>query len=80
LHEGNPGVSHTRAETRFWTLGRIIGVLLGALVIVLAALNFQPVEVSFVVFRVNMPLFFLIVIVLAIGFVAGGWLLRTRSR
>ena len=66
-------------EPSFWTGGRIFGLLLGALVVVLAVVNFDPVEVNFLVLRVSLPLFFLIVGVLLIGF-AWGWLSRRQPR
>ena len=67
------------AESTFWTRGRIIGLVLAILVVVLAILNFDPIEVNFLVFRLSMPLFFLIVGALLIGF-AWGWLTTRPSR
>jgi uncharacterized integral membrane protein len=67
----------TSTEASFWTLGRILGLSLATLVVVLAIVNFNQVEINFLVFRVSVPLFFLIVGVLLIGFV-WGWLSRRR--
>jgi uncharacterized integral membrane protein len=76
---GHP-VSQTRAtEATFWTTGRVIGLGLAILVLLLAIANFDPIEVNFLVFRLTVPLFFLIVGVLLIGF-AWGWLSKRRSR
>ena len=69
----------TSTGASFWTLGRILGLSLAALVVVLAIVNFNQVEINFLVLRVNVPLFFLIVGVLLIGFV-WGWLSRRPSR
>jgi uncharacterized integral membrane protein len=64
--------------TSFWTAGRIVAAFLGLIVLALAAANFDSVEVNFLLFKVTLPLFFLIVGTLVIGYVAG-WLLK-RSR
>jgi len=76
---GHPVAQSKATEATFWTPGRIIGLLLGVLVLLLAIANFSPVEVNFLVFRVTVPLFFLIVGVLLIGF-AWGWLTKRQSR
>ena len=74
-------MSHRETATAatFWTLGRILGLSLAALVVVLAIVNFDPVEINFLVLRVRVPLFFLIIGVLLIGFV-WGWLSRRLGR
>lgn len=59
----------------FWTAGRIIAAALAVLVLALAVANFASVEVNFLFFRVTLPLFFLIVGSLAIGYVVG-WLTK----
>jgi uncharacterized integral membrane protein len=72
-------MSEQRQGPGFFTPSRIAGIALGILVIALAAANFDPVEVSLLIARFDLPLFFLIVVVLLIGY-AAGWLLRGRSR
>ncbi len=65
----------TVSRPGFWTAGRILALVLGILVLALAVANFSTVEVNFLFFRLTMPLFFLIVGSLAIGYVVG-WLTK----
>lgn len=63
----------------FWTGGRILSVVLLLVVVAWAIANWSDVEVSFLFASLTLPLSVVIVIVLAIGYVAG-WLNRGRSR
>jgi uncharacterized integral membrane protein len=66
-------------QASFWTAGRIVAAALGILVLALAVANFSSVEVNFLFFRLTMPLFFLIVGSLAIGYVVG-WLTKRGAK
>jgi len=68
----------TAPAPSFWTTGRVVALLLGLIVLALAVANFDPVEVNFLLFKLTLPLFFLIVGALAIGYIAGWLLKRTR--
>lgn len=59
----------------FWTPGRVLAAILVGLVLVLAAVNFDSVAVNLLVLKLTLPLFFLVVGALAIGYVVG-WLSR----
>lgn len=58
-------------------LGRILAFLLAALVVGFAAVNLEQVHVNFLAFSVTVPLFVLIIGVVAVGFLAG---LMSRGR
>jgi uncharacterized integral membrane protein len=57
----------------------IIAIVLVVILVVFALLNFQTVNVSFLVFQVDLPLFIVLVIMGAIGFLAG-WLVAGRRK
>lgn len=65
----------TSAGSSFWTPGRILAALLAIVVLALAVANFEGVEISFLLFKVTLPLFVLIVGSLVIGYLVG-WLSR----
>jgi uncharacterized integral membrane protein len=52
-------------------LYRALAFLLGALVVAFAAMNLEQVHVNFLAFSVTVPLFVLIIGVVAVGFLAG---------
>ena len=58
-------------------LSRILAFGLGAVVVVFAVVNSEKVHVNFLAFSVTVPLFVLIIGVVAVGFLAG---LLSRGR
>ncbi len=58
-------------------VGRILAFLLAALVVGFAVVNLEQVHVNFIAFSVTVPLFVLIIGVVAVGFLAG---LLSRGR
>lgn len=70
--------STTSTETGFWTISRIVAVIIGLLVIALAAANFDSIQVNFLIFKLTVPLFVLIVGSLVIGYVVGWLTKRTK--
>lgn len=63
----------------FWTAGRILAIVLAFVVLALAVANFNEVSVNFLLFTLKLPLFFLIVGALAVGY-AAGWLSRKSKK
>ena len=61
------------------SVGQIVGLVLGILVLLLAAANLDETEVNLLVTSLALPLFIVIVAVLLIGIVVG-WLLGRRRR
>ncbi len=57
----------------------IVAIVLVVVLVVFALLNFQSVEISFLIFRVDLPLFIVLAIMGAIGF-AAGWLAAGRRK
>jgi len=52
--------------------GRMIAsIVLVVIVVVFALINLQPVEVSFLIFKIDLPLFLVLIVMGAIGFLAG---------
>ncbi|MFO1539360.1 MAG: LapA family protein [Chloroflexota bacterium] len=52
--------------------GRMIAsIVLIVIVVVFALINLQPVEVSFLIFKIDLPLFLVLVVTGGIGFLAG---------
>ncbi len=52
--------------------GRMIAsIVLVVIVVVFALINLQPVEVSFLIFKIDLPLFLVLVVTGAIGLLAG---------
>jgi uncharacterized integral membrane protein len=62
------------------TLGSIVVVVLGTIVVIWALANSDETQVNFLVTSVVLPLFLVIIGVLAIGFVLGWLMHASRSR
>ncbi|MCC6617946.1 MAG: LapA family protein [Chloroflexi bacterium] len=71
--------SNDPGSASFWTAGRILAIVLAFVVLALAVANFNEVSVNFLLFTLKMPLFFLIVGALVLGYLAG-WLSRKSGK
>ena len=63
----------------FFTLRRSIGLVLILAGVCFAFQNLETVKISFLVLQISTPLVFLILILLALGFL-GGWLFANRKK
>lgn len=66
-------------ERGFWTLGRIVVLILAILVIALAIANYRPVTVNLLLRTFEVQLTWLILGSLVVGY-AAGWLGRGSGR
>ncbi|MEX2184547.1 MAG: LapA family protein [Chloroflexota bacterium] len=62
------------------TLGSILALVLGTIVVIWALANSAETQVNFLVTSVVLPLFLVIIGVLAIGFILGWLMHASRSR
>lgn len=62
------------------SVGRIIAIVLGALVVLFAALNSQSVKVHWLIGTTSTPLFIVILLFTAIGLAIGFFLGRRERR
>lgn len=58
---------------------RVIILVIVGLFILFASLNFDKITINMLFFRINIPLFFLIIVLGGIGFLAGFLTKRTRD-
>lgn len=62
----------------FFTVKRVIAIVVSILVIVFAFQNMNPVTINFIFFSVKCPLLFLILILFALGTFLG-WLVKQKD-